>query len=147
MPVLKRCFRCERELPRTEFYVHPRMTDGLLGKCKACSCADNRANYAARREEKHAYDRARYQRPERRAYVRAAAKRKRARDPVRAKAWRDVSYAVRSGKLVRRPCEVCGEQKVQAHHDDYTKPLAVRWLCFTCHRVHGHGQVVTARAS
>lgn len=40
-----------------------------------------------------------------------------------------VNNAVRHGRLVRGPCEVCGEKKVDAHHDDYTKPLDVRWLC------------------
>jgi hypothetical protein len=44
--------------------------------------------------------------------------------------------AVRRGKLLRLPCEVCGELKSEAHHDDYTKPLEVRWLCRVHHREH-----------
>jgi hypothetical protein len=35
----------------------------------------------------------------------------------------------RRGKLIPKPCEVCGDPKVEKHHDDYTKPLEVRWLC------------------
>lgn len=42
--------------------------------------------------------------------------------------------AVASGRLVKAPCEVCGASKVEAHHDDYSQPLAVRWLCHTHHR-------------
>ena len=45
-------------------------------------------------------------------------------------------YAIRSGELVRQPCEVCGESKVDAHHDDYSQPLAVRWLCRKHHAEH-----------
>lgn len=49
-----------------------------------------------------------------------------------AKARCAVKYAVKSGRLKRTPCELCGNPKVQAHHADYGKPLEVRWLC----RVH-----------
>lgn len=50
------------------------------------------------------------------------------------------SYAgvyLRRGLLVRQPCEVCGGE-AEMHHDDYDKPLDVRWLCrdhhLACHR-------------
>jgi len=32
------------------------------------------------------------------------------------------------------PCEVCGALDVEMHHDNYAKPLAVRWLCKRHHR-------------
>jgi hypothetical protein len=47
-----------------------------------------------------------------------------------------VQVAKRTGKLVPQPCESCGEEKSQAHHNDYNKPLAVIWLCAACHRNH-----------
>lgn len=40
--------------------------------------------------------------------------------------------ALQSGKLQRQPCSVCGG-KAQAHHEDYTKPLDITWLCQTHH--------------
>jgi hypothetical protein len=42
--------------------------------------------------------------------------------------------AIRDGRLVRGPCEICGDNDSQAHHDDYSKPLDVRWLCESHHR-------------
>ena len=44
--------------------------------------------------------------------------------------------ATRLGILVKKPCEVCGNIKVDAHHDDYTKPMDVRWLCRKHHNEH-----------
>ncbi len=47
---------------------------------------------------------------------------------IKKAARRAVTYAISTGSLIPQPCEVCGE-KAWAHHDDYTKPLEVRWLC------------------
>lgn len=46
------------------------------------------------------------------------------------------SYAnvyLRRGKLVRQPCECCGNSKAQMHHPDYSEPLKIQWLCRPCH--------------
>jgi hypothetical protein len=40
-----------------------------------------------------------------------------------------VGNAIKYGKLKKEPCEVCGCLDVHAHHDDYAKPLDIRWLC------------------
>ncbi len=36
---------------------------------------------------------------------------------------------VRRGELIKHPCEVCGELKVEAHHSDYNDPCNINWLC------------------
>ena len=49
-----------------------------------------------------------------------------------------VTRAVRNGELIRpKTCSACGGNNralpMHGHHDDYTKPLDVIWLCAKCH--------------
>ena len=64
--------------------------------------------------------------------------------PAQQRAHQKVKYAVEKGRLiVPEVCSECdqhagyakdGRRLLQAHHDDYSKPLDVRWLCIPCHR-------------
>lgn len=61
------------------------------------------------------------------------------KDPVlaiRHDARRMTRNAIRTGRLVKQPCSVCGNPDVQAHHEDYMKPLDIIWLCKACHVKH-----------
>ena len=70
-----------------------------------------------------------------------------ARSPERRRAGNLVQAAIRNGVLVRGPCEVCGDHiRVDAHHDDYSKPLAVRWLCRSHHKQHHNQQMQQGEA-
>ena len=54
--------------------------------------------------------------------------------PEKTAARAAVNSMLKKGLLVRQPCQACGATKtVQAHHDDYSKPLDVMWLCTTHH--------------
>ena len=59
----KECFKCGEAKPRSEFYTHRAMADGLLGKCKACTRAYVQAYRLAHIEQIRAYDRARCKNP------------------------------------------------------------------------------------
>jgi transposase-like protein len=54
-----------------------------------------------------------------------------------------VAQAILDGRLVRQPCQECGqpttfEKQSVAHHPDYSRPLDVVWLCDSCHcQLHG----------
>ena len=47
-----------------------------------------------------------------------------------------VSKAISEGKLVRpTACTQCGSsERIEGHHENYSKPLDVMWLCRVCHR-------------
>ncbi len=52
-------------------------------------------------------------------------------------AWAHMALrsAIRRGLIQREPCEVCGAEGADGHHDDYDKPMQVRWLCRRHHRL------------
>jgi len=57
------------------------------------------------------------------------------RYPKRINARKLSHNAIRSGKLIKEPCEICGTaENIQSHHEDYSKPLDVKWLCRKHHR-------------
>lgn len=71
----------------------------------------------------------------------------RKRFPHKFLAQRVVAQAVLSGRLARPTwCEDCSRAcRPHGHHDDYSKPLSVRWLCGPCHRaIHALGLKVSA---
>lgn len=149
MPTIQRakkeCFKCGTVKSIDEFYSHPRMADGHLNKCKACTRNDVTRNYRGDPEGRRDYERERQKRPERRKAALRYQKTRRRRHPDKERARRAVAYALRAGNLQRAPCK-CGDPKTQAHHHDYSKPLDVEWLCFRCHRNERHGQQVQKAA-
>jgi hypothetical protein len=55
--------------------------------------------------------------------------------PERSRAKQRLYNAVKSGKIVRSPfCQLCWcVAKLDGHHQDYSRPLDVIWLCRQCH--------------
>lgn len=94
--------------------------------------ARKRVYYAANRDKQVAHQRAYYaaHRDELLAQKRAY----RMKNRHKARAHDLVRRALARGELISQPCERCGAtEQVDAHHEDYTKPLDVVWLCRQCH--------------
>jgi hypothetical protein len=72
--------------------------------------------------------------PEGRRAHRAHVRRSARRYPERILARLILNHAVASG-LLKRPkrCKCGSPEPIQAHHQDYAKPLEVEWLCLRCH--------------
>jgi hypothetical protein len=140
----KVCFKCKKEKPLSEFYKHKQMSDGHLNKCKECAKADVVKNRRQNLSYYQEYDRFRYDnQADRKTDACECAKRAladgrhteynrnwRQRNKQAAIAHTAVSNAIRDGRLVRQPCSVCGStDDIEAHHEDYDRPLDVTWLC------------------
>ncbi len=142
---MKNCFKCGIAKPLEEFYKHPEMKDGHFNKCKSCTKTAVSSNYRDKIDKYKQYELDRNQTAGRRAAQLRYSQEKRKRNPEKYKAWNAVSNALRDGKLVRQPCEKCGNPRVDGHHEDYDKPLEVTWLCRQCHQT--HHKVLIARAT
>ena len=143
----KNCFKCGKKKKLSEFYKHKMMKDGHLNKCKTCARQD-----AAERElhlrltdpKWLSRERERCREKQRIARINGTAKptsyeaRKRWVEENRHKtrAHNKARRALLSGKIIKPSnCSSCGKltKKIEMHHDDYDKPLQVRWLCTKCH--------------
>ena len=145
---MKPCKVCGEVKPLSEYYKHPKMSDGHLGKCKECQKAASNAARLANLEEYRAYDRSRSNLPHRvemRAEYqktldgqdarRRASSSYNARNPVRTAATTAVRNAVRGGRLIKLPCWECGStNRIEGHHPAYSMPLDVIWLCKSHHQ-------------
>jgi hypothetical protein len=103
------CRTCKVEREMSE-WLSPYGT--YLPDCSACHKKRLDAYYARERERTRAWSK---------AYG--------LKYPEKRRAHMLVGEAMKRGDLIRQPCSVCGKLKTHAHHEDYTKPLDVVWLC------------------
>ena len=140
----KVCFKCGKRRGITQFYKHSQMEDGYLNKCKECAKADSRDTYNTNRrdsewllkERRRQRDKEQKRRAEGKVkkYDRLEATRKwRQKNKLKQAAHNAVARALKNGILNKSPCEVCSKKKVESHHEDYSKPLEVVWLCSKHH--------------
>ena len=131
----KRCTRCGSYRSLAGFQVRRASHDGLTASCKPCLGAYDKSRYQTQPQV-----RARHRRYAKTEAGRCAAIAAKAawdrRNPRKRQASTAVGNAVRGGRLIKPDhCEACGvcPARLHGHHDDYAKPLDVRWLCPKCH--------------
>jgi len=126
----KICKKCGLSWPLDNFYVHKQMGDGHLNHCKDCVKYRVRLHRAKNVDRIRAYDRARGARQTADDIILY-----RKQNPEKYYAHCKVNNAIRD-KRIEKPsrCVNCGKQcHLHGHHEDYSKPLFVEWLCPVCH--------------
>lgn len=114
------------------------MFDGHLNIC--IECVKNRVSSWAKTESGRLSDKKRQQTDKRKKWLNEYNKKSKTtlEGNKKYRARVKVGNALRAGTLVKTACEVCTEPKVEGHHDDYSKPLEVKWLCIYHHKkLHG----------
>lgn len=110
--------KIEKEMT-TEFYSRSNYhASGFEYRCKKCTNLQAKERYQ-RVKEKHKGLTTKWQLD----------------NPEKKSAHGKVRRAIVKGLLVKGVCKECGDIKVHAHHEDYTKPLEVIWLCPKHHRL------------
>lgn len=153
METLKICVTCHKEKNISDFYNSKWTKDLHTAECKECSkkrakehrlkniekyreMDRNRSNKAERVERHKLYLKdLKENNPEKYRQVKYLANKKwREKNADKNSAHTKISYLRQTGRLIPEPCKICGsEENVEAHHEDYSKPLDILWLCSTCH--------------
>lgn len=128
-PATRDCRHCGEPFP-------PKSWQLAKGDYECPSCKRSRQNAGNAKRDLSAYAKARYTRPDVKDAYRQYHERKRATDPeyaVRRAARRKVATEIEAGRMAREACQVCSTEDADAHHDDYSRPLDVIWLCRAHH--------------
>lgn len=133
----KYCPKCACFRALTDFNKNKSSRDHLQSRCRSCQLIQNQEWRERNPDSSRALARRRNR------YYRSIGKRK--RDSLQQRRAHDLVYkAIIRGELIRpSECPRCGgtNSPIHAHHDDYSKPLDVQWLCARCHqRSHAIGE-------
>lgn len=147
----KLCSSCHATKPFSEFHRDRAGRHGVASRCKPCAIAAAIAHTLAKRETPDGRKRLREIelacRERNRLKDRECAARYRTEHPDRVKASQSrvdpfkrrargiLRMAVYDGRIIKPgACSECGwSGRVHGHHEDYSKPLSVIWLCAICH--------------
>ncbi len=120
----RKCYSCLVVKSLEEFYRSKHKPGGRMYKCKTCDKLQKTEDRKRRVSEEKTWEHDRQ-----------------IKYPQRRKARLAVREAIKSMRLKKLPCEVCGKIEVHGHHEDYSKPLEVVWLC-SQHHSDRHREIV-----
>lgn len=133
--MIKTCIRCKEEKPYKFFNNSINTKDKKDYYCKLCRKEVKRAEYQKNKERYKNFGKV-YRKTERGKLVsKKVTEKMKIKYPEKTKARNLLNASIIKG-VIQKPntCESCTKVvKVCGHHDDYSKPLDVRWLCYPCH--------------
>lgn len=131
---MKKCSQCFRELELKMFKKRTKSKDGLKACCRDCHRGYDRRYQSSEKYKKTESEYRRLYRltPKGKEVASGQMTKRVTKRDIKRLAREKLHTEVRCGRVQRGSCVVCGEPKAHGHHEDYTKPLEVIWLC----RVH-----------
>jgi hypothetical protein len=143
MEAIKKCSRCGIEKEVVNFRRDANTKDGHRSACKTCIKISDAIYQKSITSEQNRKRHDKFRNTHRRQ-IAEYLNRIRKENPDKARAWDLVSKAINNGKFTRKPCEICGGLNTHAHHEDYSKPYDVQWLCPLHHKeIHKNKQVLS----
>lgn len=138
---MKTCSRCKALKPIESFYKKKKDGHSRVPHCIECQriILHNYKQTPKGREKVKEIFRIRYINKSS-EYIDKALQRRKEKS-TEARASDRARYALKKGIIQKKPCVVCGSEKAEMHHRDYTKPIDVTWLCRSCHMLEHYNQM------
>ena len=137
MLTTKHCNKCNTTKSTKLFHNTKLTKDKKSAYCKDCTKAYDVLYRAKNRDKKKRQDKAYSLTEKGKSSHNASTKKWNYNNALKSKAHTLLNNSVRDGKIVKpNKCKECNnETNIQAHHEDYSKPLDVVWLCVSCHKI------------
>lgn len=133
---MRKCNCCHKVKPFSDFYKCPSVNGaGICRLCKDCISENGKKYYRENRKKIlkriHKY----LKTPKAKELSRIKTQRMMEKYPEKFRTRQLTRNYIKMGKIKKKPCEICGETKVEAHHTDYSDAINVHWYCRLHHRV------------
>lgn len=133
----KTCSRCGEAKPLSKFSKQLKNKDGRYTYCVACQIRRQQAALVAKdplaREMRLARRREWLSNRRANGYI-APRKYAASYNASQQAANTKLNIALSKGEVLKESCIVCGSKDSEAHHEDYSKPLDVVWMCRKHHK-------------
>jgi len=117
---VKQCSKCGIEKKEEKFNKQCNGKNGLRASCRDCTRKEHKIyNQTHKTNNANMYK---------------SIKKYKMNNPEKIRAQNLLEYAVKKGRVKKERCKMCNAVNTEGHHDDYSKPYEVDWLCRQHHK-------------